>query len=47
MRFGLSIMLGFLAWMLADVQTNHGSSTAHEQWFSCQKIRADDHDIII
>ena len=33
--------------MLADVQMNHGSSTAHVQWFSHLKIRADDCDIII
>ena len=37
----------FLAWMPADMQTNYGSSSAHVQWFSCQKIRADDCDIII
>ena len=32
--------------MPVDVQMNHGSSSAHVQWFSCLKIRADDHDII-
>ena len=32
--------------MLADVQMNVGSSSAHVQWFSCWKIRADGHDII-
>ena len=30
-RFRLSIIFGFLAWTPADVQTNHGSSTAHVQ----------------
>ena len=38
---------GYLAWMLAGAQTNHGSSSAHVQWFSCQNGEADDHDIII
>ena len=33
--------------MPADVQMNHGSSTAYVQWFSCRKFRADDHDIIM
>ena len=33
--------------MLVDAQMNHGSSAAHVQWFSCLKIREDDHDIII
>ena len=26
--------LVYLAWMLADVQTNYGGSSAHVQWFS-------------
>ena len=34
-------------WMLVDLQTNHGGSNVHVQWFSHQKIGADDHDIII
>ena len=34
-------------WMLADLQMNHDGSNMHAKWFSCQKIRADDHDIII
>ena len=34
-------------WMPADLQMNHGSSDAHVQWFSYQKIGADDHDIMI
>ena len=35
-----------IIWMLADAQTNIGSSGAHAQQFSHWKIRADDHDII-
>ena len=27
---------GYLAWMLAGVQTNYGSSSVHAQWFSHQ-----------
>ena len=46
-RFRLSIISGLLAWMVADVQMNHGSSAAHTQWFSHLNIRADNHDIII
>ena len=38
---------GYLAWMLAGVQMNHGGSSMHVQWFSCQNGGADDHDIII
>ena len=34
-------------WMLADLQMNHGSSNVHAQCFSCQKIGADDHDIMM
>ena len=37
----------FLVWMLVGVQTNHGSSSMHAQWFSCQNGEADDHDVII
>ena len=32
--------------MPADMQTNHGSSNVHAQWFSHWKIRADDHDVM-
>ena len=34
-------------WMLADLQMNHGGSNVHAQWFSCQKIGADDHDVMM
>ena len=48
MRFGLSIIFGSFSMDAGmDVQINHGSSAVHGQWFSHQKIRADDHDIII
>ena len=40
------ILIGVLAWMLADVQTNGGISDVHTQWFSHRKIRADDCDIM-
>ena len=40
------IVFGVLAWMLVDVQMNNINSDAHAQWFSCWKIRADDHDIM-
>ena len=43
---GVAMVTGILAAMLADVQTNHGISFAHAQWFSHQKSRADDHDVI-
>ena len=33
-RFGASIVFGVLAWMLADMQMNHGSLSVHVQWFS-------------
>ena len=33
--------------MPVDAQTNRGGSAAHAQWFSHQKIRADNHDVII
>ena len=45
-KFGAFVIFGVPVWMLADVQTNHGSSNAHSQWFSHGKIRADDHDIM-
>ena len=44
--FRTFIVLGVLARMLADVQMNVVGSGMHVQWFSCWKIRADDHDII-
>ena len=37
---------GYLAWMLVGVQTNHGSSSVHVQWFSCQNGGADNCDIM-
>ena len=40
-RFQTFIINGYLAWMLAGAQTNHGSSSAHVQWFSCQNGGAD------
>ena len=40
------ILIRVLAWMLADAQTNDGSSNAHMQWFSYWKITADDCDIM-
>ena len=43
-RFGAFVVFGFPAWMQADVQMNHGGSNVHAQWFSCWKIRADDHN---
>ena len=32
--------------MLAYMQMTYGISSAHAQWFSYRKSRADDHDII-
>ena len=40
------IVFGAPAWMPADAQTNGSNSDVHVQWFSCWKIRADNHDII-
>ena len=40
------IVFGVLAWMPADVQMNSSVSNVHVQWFSYQKIKADDCDII-
>ena len=37
---------GYLAWMPAGVQMNHGSSSVHVQWFSHQIGGADICDII-
>ena len=46
MRFQTFVINGSLAWMLAGVQMNHGSSSVHVQWFSYQNGGADDCDII-
>ena len=46
MRFQTSVINSYLAWMLAGVQMNHGGSSAHAQWFSCQNSGADIRDII-
>ena len=46
-RFGTLVVYGVPAWTPTDAQTNTGSSDVHVQWFSHQKIRADDHDIIM
>ena len=46
-RFGAFIVLGVLAWILADTQMNHGSSSVHVHWFSHWKIRADNNDVLI
>ena len=45
-RFQTFIISGYLAWMLVGVQTNHGSSSAHAQWFSHQNGGADNRDIM-
>ena len=37
----------YLAWMLAGVQMNCGSSSTHVQWFSHQNGGADGRDITI
>ena len=47
MRLRAHVVFGVPAWMLTDVQTNTGHSGADAQWFSCRKIRADDHDGIM
>ena len=44
--FRTSVINGYLAWMLVGRQMNHGSSSVHVQWFSCQNGGADIHDII-
>ena len=46
-RFGTLVVFGVPAWMLAGAQKNTGSLNAHVQWFSYQKIRADNHDVIM
>ena len=40
------ILLGVLAWMPADAQTNGSNSNVHAQSFSHWKIRADDRDVM-
>ena len=45
-RFQTSIINGYLAWMPVGVQTNHGSSSVHVQWFSHQNGGADICDVI-
>ena len=45
-RFQTSVINGYLVWMPAGVQMNHGGSSAHVQWFSCQNGGADICDII-
>ena len=45
-RFQTSIINGYLAWMLLGAQMNHGSSSVHVQWFSCQNGGADVCNII-
>ena len=32
--FHMKRLNGYLAWMLAGMQTNHGGSSVHTQWFS-------------
>ena len=44
--FCMKRLNGYLAWMPAGMQTNHGSSSVHAQWFSCQNGGADICDII-
>ena len=46
MRFQTFIINSYLAWMPVGVQTNHGSSSVHAQWFSHQNGGADICDII-
>ena len=40
------VVVGVLARMLADAQTNVRGSDVHAHWFSHWKIRADNHDIM-
>ena len=44
--FHVKWLNGYLAWMLVSVQMNHGSSSAHVQWFSHQNGGAYIRDII-
>ena len=41
-----SVTNGYLVWMPAGAETNHGSSSVHAQWFSNQNGGADYGDII-
>ena len=45
-NFRIKRLNGYLVWMLAGMQTNHGGSSVHAQWFSCQNGGADVRDII-
>ena len=45
-RFGAFIVFGVLVRMQANVQMNISGSGMHAQWFSCWKIRADNHDVV-
>ena len=45
-RFQTSVINGYLAWMPAGVQMNHGSSSAHAQWLSHRNGGADNFDVI-
>ena len=38
------LLIGVLAWMPADAQTNGSIPNVHVQWYSHWKIRADDCD---
>ena len=40
------VVTGTPAWTPADAQMNCSTSSAHAQWFSHWKIKADDCDII-
>ena len=46
MRFQTSVINSYLVWTLAGAQMNHGSSSAHAQWFSHQNGGVDICDII-
>ena len=46
-RFRAFVVFGVPVRMPVDMQMNHGSSNVHVQWFSCWKIRADNHDVLI
>ena len=46
MTFQTFVINGYLAWMPAGVQMNHGSSSAHVQWFLHQNGGADYCDVI-
>ena len=44
-NFRIKQLNGYLAWTLACMQMNHGSSSVHAQWFSHQNDGADVRDI--